>query len=72
MSRAAQLVRNTVGRRILSALTDAKRTPARKQTAPRAREFYWLSEGWNFDGFYELGPDSLIRRGVPKGTEMMR
>src|SRR5262245_63605210 len=22
----------------------------------------------NFDAFYELGPDSLIRRGVPKGT----
>ena len=21
----------------------------------------------NFDAFYELGPDSLIRRGVPKG-----
>jgi hypothetical protein len=22
----------------------------------------------NFDAFYELGPDSLVRRGVPKGT----
>src|SRR5258706_15620024 len=22
----------------------------------------------NFDAFYELGPDSLIRRGVPEGT----
>src|ERR1043165_4626013 len=22
----------------------------------------------NFDAFYDLGPDSLVRRGVPKGT----
>jgi enterochelin esterase-like enzyme len=33
---------------------------ANAQRGPRA--------ALNFDAFYELGPDSLIRRGVPKGT----